>query len=45
MWCFGIRNIKTGKISAIIGYYWENAWVGSKLNPDEWECIYKEYLD
>lgn len=45
MWCFEIRNIKTGEVNLIFGYNWKNAFKRRNLNPDEWDIIHETYED
>ena len=47
MWCFEIRNIKTGEQRMIFGYSWNNACRRSGMNPndDDWRIEIQEYED
>ena len=45
MWCYEIENKVTGERNMVIGHNWEDAFKGTKLNPDEWFCLDSDYVD
>ena len=45
MWEFQIENIKTGDLDVIFGYSWSDALKREGLDPKEWACIRRDYID
>ena len=42
---YGIYNIHTDEEEIIFGYNFTDACRRAKLNPNDWEVIYREYVD
>lgn len=42
---YGISNIHTNEENIIFGYSFADACRRAKLNVDNWEIIYSEYID
>ena len=42
---YGIFNLHTDEEKVIYGYNFENACNRAGLNPDDWDIIYREYID
>lgn len=45
MYEYGIYNIHTDEEEIIFGYNFADACRRAKLNTDEWEILYREYVD
>ena len=42
---YGIYNLRTDEEMVIYGYNFDNACKRAGLNPEEWQIIYREYVD
>lgn len=45
MYAYGIRNYKTNERTILFGRNINSALVKAKLNPEEWELEYADYID
>lgn len=45
MYAYGIRNHKTNERSTLFGRNINAAFAKAKLNPEEWEVEYADYID